>query len=51
MNEARQADIISANVMFAAYVVIKIKYLSLTEDNVGHSTGSLKQTWPLTFRG
>lgn len=51
MNEAWQADIIiSANVMLAAYVVIKNKYLSLTVDNVGHSTGLLNQTWPLTFR-
>jgi len=52
MNEACQADIIiSANVMLVASVVIKNKYLSLTVDNTHHSTGSLNQTWPLTFRG
>jgi hypothetical protein len=52
MNETCQADsIISVNVMLAAYVVIKNKYLPLTLDSVGHSTGSLNQMWPLTFRG
>jgi len=49
---ACQADInISANVTLAAYVVIKNKYLSLTVDNAGRSTGSLNQTRPLTFTG
>lgn len=52
MNEACQADIIiSENVMLASYVVIKNKYLSLTVHIIGHSTGSLNQTRPLTFRG